>query len=124
MDFKLKGADGMSNSLNGVGKTMGIIVHRINAPLIPGSMVSRFPNPIQSRIAHMDIRRSHIDPGPERFGTIRKFSSSHSGKQIKILFHRSISVRALLARNVGSATILNHLLRIQVTDERLALANQ
>ena len=49
---------------------MGKIVHGINAPLLPGTIVVHPLDAVQNRIPHIHVGRSHIDLSPKHLGTI------------------------------------------------------
>ena len=53
--FELQGTERVGNPLNGVAKTMGVVIHRIDAPLVSGPVVGDLENPVQNRIPHIDI---------------------------------------------------------------------
>ena len=49
-------------------------------------------------IAQVEIRRRHIDLGPQRSRAIRKFARPHALEQVQIFFDGAVAIRALLAR--------------------------
>ena len=61
--FKLERTDRMRNGLDRIALTVSPIVHRIDAPLIAGSMMVRMEDAVHHRIAQVDIRSRHVDLG-------------------------------------------------------------
>ena len=86
--LKLQGADGMRDSLNGVGLAMGPIVGGVNAPLVSCAWMGHMQDAVHNGIPHVQIARSHIDLGSQHTGPVRKFSRSHSLKEVQILSER------------------------------------
>ena len=80
MVFKLKRADGMGDSLNGIGLAVGEVVHRIDAPLISRSMMFRAQDPIHNGIAHVEVGRRHVDLRSQCTRPIGKLSRAHPRK--------------------------------------------
>ena len=76
----------MRDSLDVIAQAMRKVIHRINAPFVAGMMMFRMTNAIEHRIAHPDIRRSHVDFRPERARAIGEFAILHSREPIEIFF--------------------------------------
>lgn len=53
--LKLKGADGMGDSLDGIRLAMGVVIHGIDAPGIPHMGVGGVENPVHDRIAEIHV---------------------------------------------------------------------
>ena len=64
MIFKLQRTDGMSDLLHRVLDGVCKVIHRIDTPFIPGIVMVHMGHPVDDRIPHVDIRRSHIDLRP------------------------------------------------------------
>jgi len=45
---------------------MRVVVHRIDAPRVAAAVVMRVPDTVQQRIAHLHVRRRHIDLRAQR----------------------------------------------------------
>ena len=65
MVFEFQRAQGMRNAFNRVGDRVREILHRIDAALVARVLMTHMANTIQSRIAQIHIRRSHVDFGAE-----------------------------------------------------------
>jgi len=97
MVLKFKRADGMGDSLNRIGNTVGIVVHGIDAPGITGTMVIDLFDPVDRRVAHVKVGRSHIDFGPQHPAALRKFTRAHACEQIQIFRDTPVAIGAVLA---------------------------
>ena len=74
---------------------------------------------IHHRIAHVEIRRVHVDLGPQRARAVRKLADLHATKEIEIFRNRTMAIRTFLAA-LEIAAILGDLLRRQIADISLA----
>ena len=96
--LELKGADGMGDPLEGVGQAMGEIVHRVDAPVIPGPVMVCPHDPVDHRVAHIEVARCHVDPGPQHMGAVFELTGPHPGKKVEILCHAPVPIGTLPAR--------------------------
>ena len=55
MIFEFQGTQGMGNSFNSIGNTVGIIVHGIKTPVSTGAMMMATPDSVQCGVTHVDI---------------------------------------------------------------------
>src|SRR5215203_3157052 len=122
--LELERAEGVGDALDGVRLTVGEVVQRIDAPLVAGSRVSRVQDPVQHRVAHVDVGRSHVDPGPEHSGAVRKLTRAHALEQVEILIDRTVAPGAVLARLAEGAAVLADLVGGEVVDVGLAGLDQ
>jgi hypothetical protein len=114
----------MSDSLNRIALTMCPIVHRIDAPRVAGAVMCRAENAIHDRIAHVEVRRCHIDPCAQRLCTIRKFSVAHALEEVQILFNTSVSARTVFARLSQRTSVFSHLIGVEIANIRLSFLDQ
>ena len=103
---------------------MGEIVHRINAPFIPRSVMRHLHNAIDNGIAHIKVGGGHINFSAENFSAVFKLAVGHTPKQIKIFLHRTVTVGTLLSRLGQSAAILTHLVGGEVANKGKTLFNK
>ena len=75
--LELKGADAVSYSLDCIRDRVCEIVHRVDAPFVPGSWMGGELDPVKGRVPHVDIGTCHIYLGPERIGALRMLSFLH-----------------------------------------------
>ena len=120
MNFKLQRANAVRDALDVIAQTMSEVVHRIDAPLRAGVMMRGVPDAIEQRIAHPDVRRGHIDLGPQGPRAVGKFPGLHAREQIEILGHAAMAERAFL----GLTAILVRVVRREIADEGFALLDQ
>jgi len=104
----------MSDFLNGIGKAVSKVVHRIDAPLHPCSIVGSSLDAKENRISHGDVWRGHIDFGTKDMGSVLQFSSPHPGKQVEVLFNRPAPVGTFFARFIQGTTIISYFICTQV----------
>ena len=99
---------------------MGVIVSRVDAPLVTGLVMNDMPNAIQHRVTHIDIGRCHVNPGAQRITAIGELPGLHPREQVEIFLDRTIPVRAVGARLGQATAILPCLLGAQTADIGLA----
>ena len=56
---------------------MGEIVHWVDAPRLPRPMVGNLPDPVEGRVAHVDIGRCHVYLGPQNALSLIEFTLFH-----------------------------------------------
>ena len=100
------------------------IVHRVDAPLIPGIVMGNVRDTVKDRIPHIDIRRRHIDLCAQRVSSVLVFPLFHLLKEAQVLFHRTLPVRIILARLGQRPAVLAHLLRRKLRNIRFAFFDQ
>ena len=100
------------------------IVHRVDAPFITGIMVGHMRYTVDDRIAHIDIRGCHVNPGAEHFLSILVFSFLHLLKQTQILFHGSVTIGAVFSGLFQRTSVFTDLVCAQVTDKSLSFFDQ
>ncbi|BAF61048.1 hypothetical protein PTH_2866 [Pelotomaculum thermopropionicum SI] len=122
--FKLQGADGVGNPLNGIRYGMGKIIHGINAPFVSRPVVGCVHNAVEHRVAHVQIAGGHVDLRPEHPRTVGELARFHPFEQFQVLLHRPVAVGAFPAGLGQSAAVLPYFLRAQVADVGLAGLNQ
>ncbi len=96
----LHGADGMGDALQGVGQGMGVIVHGIDAPGVAGAVMALVLDAVQDRVPQIQVGGGHVDLGPEGPGAVRKLPGPHPLKQVQVLCHGPVAVRAVLPGSV------------------------
>ena len=132
VNLKLQCAQRMGDPFDRVRLTVCPVVGRVDAPLISGAGMGRVHDAVHHRIAHIQVGMAHINLGTQGFRPVGKLARTHPPEQIEVLFHRPISVRAVLPRRSDNlvsvvdclATVLADLLRGQVINVRFALFDQ
>ncbi len=80
MYFKFKRTYRMRDAFNRVTLAVGIVVHRIDAPAIAGSVMVCMKDPVHDGIAHVHIGGAHSDFCPKNTAAVGKLASAHSAK--------------------------------------------
>ena len=80
--FEFQRTDRMRDSLDRIRLPVGEVVSRINAPFVARAVMRRVKDSVHDRIAHVQVRRGHVDLRPQGSGAIGKFSRLHALKQI------------------------------------------
>ena len=122
--FEFERADGVRDAFNRIRLAVRKVVHRVNAPIIAGAVMLGVQNAIHHRIAHIQIRRRHIDLCAKSARAVREIAAPHALQQIQIFFHRPVAIRALLTRFGQRAAILPHLVSGEIADISLPRAHQ
>ena len=97
----------MGNTFQGVRLAMGKIVVRVNAPFVAGLVMTDLTNPINNRVAQIDVWRGHINFRPQHFAALIKLTVAHSLKQCQVFFWTAIAERTITARLGKGATIFS-----------------
>src|SRR5206468_9099172 len=84
MILELERADRMRDPLERVTDTVRVVVQRIYAPLVAGAVMSRVPDPIDRRIAHVDVGARHVDLEPQHVRAVGKLARTHAPKKIEV----------------------------------------
>ena len=124
MVLELQSAERVGNPLQRVRQRVRVVVHRVDAPRVARSMMRRAANPVQRRIAHVQVGRGHVDLRPQHVLAVFELAGLHAREQIEVLLHRAIAIRAVAARFRERASVCARLISRQFVDVCLALPNQ
>ena len=116
MVLKSEAAQRMRDAFKRILQRMCEIVHRIDAPGVPGMMMLGVYDPVQDGIAQIHVGRRHINFGPEHPAPVGKLAASHPPEQFKIFLRRAVAVRAVGSRLRERAAIISDFVRIQIAD--------
>ena len=122
--LELQGADRMGDALQGIGKRMSVVVHRIDAPAVPGAVMRGMLDAVHRRIPQVEVRGAHIDPGPQNELPFSELSGTHAPEQVEVFLHRPVPVRAVPSGLGQSAAMLPHLFGTEAVHVRLAVPYQ
>ena len=114
----------MSHMFDRILDRMGKIIHRVNTPLVTGIVMGHMRNPVYDGIPHVDVGACHIDLGAENLLSVGIFSGLHVLEQLKVFFHRSVPIRAVLAGSIKRSAIRPYLIRGKIADECLAFFDE
>ena len=116
MVFEFQRAHRMRHLFDRIRLAMGVIIHRIDAPRIPGTVVCHVQNSIHYRVSHVQIRRRHVDFCAECSRTIGEFPFFHALEQVEILLNGAVSVGAVFARLSQCPAIFTDLVRSKIAN--------
>ena len=107
-----------------VGRRVREVVHRVDAPVVARPVVMRAPDAIENRIAHVDVRRRHVDLGAKHVCAILELAGAHPREQIEALLDRAAPVGAVGARLGQRPAKLPDLVEAQAVDVRIAVPDE
>ena len=119
-----QGTNRMCNSFPVIALPVGKIVHWVYTPFIACTMMMRFHDPVNDRIAHVHVRRCHIDFRTQNFFSFIELAGGHPFKQIKVFFHRTITVRTFSARFLRSSFLCTYGFRILIINIGFSFVDQ
>ena len=114
--FELERAERVRDALERIRQRMRVVVHRIDAPGVAGAMMGRVADPIERRIAHVEVGRRHVDLGAQHVGAVGELAGAHPGKEREALFDRPIAIGAVLPRLGEGAAVAADLVGGQAVD--------
>ncbi len=122
--LELEGADRVRDLLDRVRERVGVVVHRVDAPLLGRAVVGGVTDPVEDRVAHVHVRRLDVDPGAEDVLPVRELARAHAPEEVEVLGDRPVAVGARLPLHVVVAAVLADLLLVQAVDVGEALLDQ
>ena len=122
--LELQRAQRMGDAFHGVAERMREVVHRVDRPVVAGVLVLDVLDPVQRRIAQVDVAAGHVDLGAQRACTVGELAGAHAAEQIEVLLDAAVAIRRIAARFGQRAAVFAHLLGGEVADEGVALADQ
>ncbi len=99
---------------------MRIVVARIDRPGGAGARMRRLDDPVERRIAHVDVAGRHVDLGAQHAGAVFKLAGLHAAEQVEVLLDAAVAERAVPAGLGQRAARDPHRLRRLVVDIGLA----
>src|SRR4051812_21004574 len=92
------------------------VVHGVDAPGVAGPMVGGAPDPVERRIPHVEIRRSHVDLGAQDVLTVLELSGAHAREQVEAFPGRPIAPWTVPAGFGERAPVLTDLIGGELVD--------
>ena len=121
--LKLQRAQGVGDPLQSVLNGVGKVVHGIDAPLVALTVMVHMANPVDHRVAHIEIAGGQVDFGSQSHGIVGELAIPHPPEQIQAFFNRTVPVGGD-GGGVQVATEFLCLLRSQLADIGQPLLNQ
>jgi hypothetical protein len=122
--LELQRADGVRDALDRVGLPVCHVVGGVDAPGVACSRMLGVQDPVQDRVAHVDVPGGHIDLRSQHASAVRELTGSHATEQIEALLDRPIAPRAVRARLGQCAAMLADLIGSQIVDVGLSGSDQ
>ena len=122
--FKFQCADRMRDAFDRIGLTVSPVVHWVDAPVVSGPMVVSEHDPIKDWISQVEVGRFHVDFCSKRSGALCKLAVLHAKEQVQIFLDGAVSKRTISARLGQGASVLAHLIGVEVAHVGMAFANQ
>ena len=122
--LELERADRVRDALDRVRERVRVVVHRVDAPRVARAVVGRLADAVERRVAHVHVRRRHVDLRAQRARAVGELAGAHAAEEVEVLRDGAIAVRAVRARLGERAAVLADLLGREVADVGLALLDQ
>src|SRR5579864_5924401 len=117
-------AQRMRDVFERVRNAVRVVVHRIHAPLVAGAIVMRKADPVDHRVAHVEVRRRHVDLRAQHVLAFLELARFHATEQVEVLLRRALTERRRRARLGGGAAVRAHLFSGLAVHIRLAALDQ
>ncbi len=122
--LELQRAQRVGDAFHGIAQRMREVVHRVDRPGVAGVLVLDVLDPVQRRVAQVDVAAAHLDLGAQGARAVRELARAHAPEQVQVILDAAGAVRRVAARLGEGAAVLAHLLGGEVADERVAVADQ
>ena len=99
---------------------MGEVVGRIDAPRVARPRMLRVEDPVQDRVAQVDVAGGHVDPRAQHASAVGELAGAHAREQVEALLGRPVPPRALAAGLGQRAAVLADLVGGEVVHVGLA----
>ena len=122
--LELQGAERVGDPLDRVRQRVREVVHRVEAPGVAGAVVRGVADAVEERIAHLHVRRGHVDLRPHHVRAVGELAGAHAGEQVEVLRRRAVAIGAGAARLGDRAPVGADLLLREAVDVGLAGLDQ
>ena len=122
--LELQAAQRVGDMFQRIRQALGEIVHGIYAPVIAGAVVAGPANPVNDRVAQVQVGRPHIDFSPQHQFAVGKLTCLHPVEQVQALCNRPVAPGAVGARFRQGAAVFPDLLCAHAVHVGLALFDQ
>ncbi len=93
--LELEGAQRVGDPFDGIGQAVGVVVHRVDAPGVAGPVVRHLENPVDDRIAQVEVGGGHVDFGPQDMAALCEFAVFHPLEEIEVVLDAAVAPGAL-----------------------------
>ena len=116
VDVELQRADGVGDMLDGIALAVGVVVHRVDAPLVAGAVMVRELDAVQQRVAEHHVGMGHVDLRAEDLLPFRVLAGLHLAEEPEVLLRGAVAPGARGAGLVHGAAVQADLLLRLVID--------
>ncbi len=122
--LELERADRMGDALDRVRLAVREVVRRVDAPRVAGPRMRGVHDPVQHRVAQVDVGRGHVDLRAEHARAVGELAGPHPREEVEVLVDRAIAPRRVATGLGQRAAVLADLVGRQVVHVRVAVADQ
>ena len=124
MVLELERADRVRDALDRVRDRVRVVVGRVDAPGVAGAVMRGLPDPVQRRIAHVDVGRRHVDRRAQHVRAVGELAGAHAPEHVQVLGHRPRAMRAVAPGLGQRAAVLADLVGRQAVHVGVAAFDQ
>ena len=125
VNFELQRAERVGHPFERVLQRVSKIVHRVTAPFVAVPEMAGVADPVDDRVAHIDVGRGHVDLRAQHHCAVLEFTPAHPAEEIEVLFHGAAPAGGFLpGGGKVAAIVVVPLLRGEVADVGFAAADQ
>ena len=124
MIFEFERAKRMGDALDRIRQAVGEIVQRVDTPVVAGIVMGDVPNPVQHRVAHLDVGRIHVDLRAQHVFAVGVLVVFHRFEQLQIFLDAAVAVGALATGFGQRAAVGADVVGALAVDIGLALLDQ
>jgi hypothetical protein len=121
---ELERADGVGDALEVVAQAVGVVVERVDAPLVAGVVVRDVADAVEQGVAQPHVGRGHVDLAAQRAGAVGELAGLHPVKRSRFSATERLRKGLSLPGRVGRAAVFLGLLGAQVADVGLAALDE
>ena len=116
VDVEFERADRVGDVLDRVALPVGVVVHRVDAPLVARAVVAGMDDAVHDRVAEEHVGMRHVDLGAQHLLAVGELARLHAFEQVEVLLRRTVAPRRLFARLGDRAAAFADLLLRLVVD--------
>ena len=124
VDVEFERADRVGDVLDRVALPVGVVVHRVDAPLVARAVVAGMDDAVHDRVAEEHVGMRHVDLGAQHLLAVGELARLHAFEQVEVLLRRTVAPRRLFARLGDRAAAFADLLLRLVVDIGQPFADQ
>ena len=87
--LELERAERVRDALDPVRDRVGVVVHRVEVPRVARAVVDRLADPVEGRVAQVDVRRRHVDLRAQRARAVGELARAHPAEEVEVLGGRN-----------------------------------